>query len=159
MAKAPSSKIFNCRIILGTLHKLLHSPYSRVGVPYPSDAHTSCEDRVIYEVYKKSLNCNRTRPKDFLILVHWFFEDPILTKCSEIKVNKRSLVSFSIWEKYFDEAWCHVVPTEYGCLPYLTCKAMEIWQGNKWKAKYMINKIHCWHEGKSSFKTSFPLHA
>ena len=58
-------------------------------------------------------------PKSWLISLHLTVEDhPHLyslfwfKKGNEIKVTKRSLVSFSIRKKYFDDVWCDVVPMD-----------------------------------------------
>ncbi|KAF5960259.1 hypothetical protein HYC85_001468 [Camellia sinensis] len=44
-------------------------------------------------------------------------------KGNEIKVTKRCLISFSIWKKYFDEAWCDIV----------TMDACHILLGRPWQ--------------------------
>lgn len=63
--------------------------------------HGSCENVVSEDAIKKlQLKIDR-HPKPYKL--SW------LKKGSEVTVDKRCLVSFSIGKKYFDNAWCNVV--------------------------------------------------
>ena len=61
----------------------------------------SCENVVSEEAVKKLQLKTDSHPKPYKL--SW------LKKGSEVTVDKRCLVSFSIGRKYFDNAWCDVV--------------------------------------------------
>jgi hypothetical protein len=85
----------------------------------------SCENIASEEaVHKLQLKTER-HPKPYKLL--W------LTKGSEVKVDRRCLVFFSICKKYFDNAWCDVVsmdaclillgrPWQYDCSVVHDCR-------------------------------------
>lgn len=64
----------------------------------------SCENVVSQEVVDKLNLPVEEHPHPYSL--SWF------KKGNEIKVNKWCLVSFSIQQKYFDEAWCDIVPMD-----------------------------------------------
>ncbi|CAL5399157.1 unnamed protein product [Camellia sinensis] len=64
----------------------------------------SCENVVSQEVVDKLNLLVKEHPHPYSL--SWF------KKGNEIKVTKRCLVSFSIRQKYFDEAWCDIVPMD-----------------------------------------------
>ncbi|KAE8699360.1 putative CCCH-type zinc finger family protein [Hibiscus syriacus] len=61
----------------------------------------SCENVVLEEVFQKLQLKTDRHPKPYKL--SW------LNKGSEVTVDRRCLVSFSIGRKYFDNAWCDVV--------------------------------------------------
>lgn len=64
----------------------------------------SCENVVFQKVVNKLSLKVENHPHHYTL--SWF------KKGNEIKVNKRCLIAFSIWKKYFDEVWCDVVPMD-----------------------------------------------
>ncbi|KAG5534031.1 hypothetical protein RHGRI_022247 [Rhododendron griersonianum] len=90
----------------------------------------SCENVVSQEVVDKLQLKVEEHPHPYTL--SWF------KKGNEIKVTKKCLVSFSIRQKYFDEAWCDVVPMD----------ACHILLGRPWQYDR-----HSIHDGKKNTYT------
>ena len=70
----------------------------------------NCESVVSQEVVDELKLASQDHPHPYKL--SWF------KKGNEVKVSKRCLVPFSIRKKYFDEAWCDVVPMD-ACISFL----------------------------------------
>jgi len=82
----------------------------------------SCENVVSDEAVQKLQLKTERHPKPYKL--SW------LSKGSEVKVDRRCLVSFSVGKKYFDNAWCDVVSID----------ACHILLGRPWQ--YDRNVVH-----------------